>query len=54
MIIEPALRIIELLLQIVLKAMEGQPPAVREQLWQWYVEDMKRWRKLFRLDEDPT
>jgi len=44
-------RIIELALEIVKLAMEGQPPDVRAQMWRWHVEDMARLRKLLGLDE---
>lgn len=30
---------------------EGQTPEQRQQLWDWYIADVKRWRKLFRLDD---
>ena len=29
----------------------NQPPDVQKQLWEWYVSDMKRWRKFLKLDE---
>lgn len=29
----------------------GQPPEVRKQMWEWYVEDMKAWRTLWGLNK---
>lgn len=40
--------IIELILRIVLLAMEGQPPDVRADLWRMYVSDVKDWRAFFQ------
>lgn len=48
----PGERIIELILQIVLKAMEGQTAEQRKQMWDWYIEDVKFWRKTFKIGED--
>lgn len=41
------LTIIELVLKIVLAAIEGQPPEVRAEFWRMYLEDVKRWRAFF-------
>lgn len=30
---------------------ESQTPEQRKQIWDWYIEDVKRWRKLLKLDE---
>jgi hypothetical protein len=38
------------LLDLVMLVIEGQPADVREQLWRWYVEDVKWWRKMFKLE----
>lgn len=43
------LAVIELALRIVILAMEGQTPAQREQMWNWYIEDVKFWRALLKL-----
>jgi hypothetical protein len=32
-------------LNLVGKIIEGQPPEVKAQLWQCYIEDMKNWRE---------
>jgi len=39
--------IIELVLQIVLEAIKGQPPEVKAELWKMYVEDIKAWREFW-------
>lgn len=45
------LTIIELILKIVLAAMEGQTPEQRKQMWDWHIADVARWRKLLKLDD---
>ena len=44
--------ILELLLKIVLLAMEGQPPEVRAEFWRLYLDDVKAFRALF-VDHEP-
>ena len=44
------LAIIELILRIVLEAMEGQTPEQKKQIWDWYIKDVEYWRKLLKLD----
>ncbi len=44
------LTIIELILRIVLSAMDGQTPEQKQKMWDWYVHDVERWRKLLKLD----
>lgn len=50
--------IVELVLKIVLLAMEGQPADVREALWRRHLEHMEKmdafWAKVFQLDDDKT
>lgn len=29
---------------------ESQPPEVRKQIWEWYVQDIKFWRKVFKVE----
>lgn len=29
---------------------KSQPPDVQKQLWEWYVKDIERWRKILHLD----
>ena len=47
----PYEKVLELILEIVKMAMEGQTPEQKKQMWDWYIEDMKRWRKIFKLEE---
>lgn len=48
------LRIIELALEIVKLAMEGQTPEQRAKLWAWYIEDAEKFREFFKtLKIDP-
>ena len=28
----------------------SQPPDVQKQLWEWYIADVKWWRKVFKID----
>ena len=30
---------------------EGQTPEQKKILWDWYIEDVKAWRKLFHLPD---
>ncbi len=46
----PGLRIIELLLEVVKLAMEGQTLEQRQKMWDWYIKDVERWRRLLKLD----
>ncbi len=46
----PGLRLIELLLEIVKLAMEGQTPEQRAKMWDWYIADVERWRRLLKLE----
>jgi hypothetical protein len=48
------LTILELLLKIVLLAMEGQTPAQREKMWDWYIQDLSFWRALLKIDPSPA
>lgn len=45
------LTIIELLLKIILLAMEGQTPEQRAKMWDWYIKDIEWWRKILKIDE---
>jgi len=37
------LTIVELILKIVLEAMQGQPPDVREAMWRRHMENLEKW-----------
>ena len=39
------------LLDFATEIVRGQPPEVKKQMWQWYIEDMKRFRKLLKIVE---
>ena len=43
-------RVVEALIQLVIKAMDGQSPEVKKQLWDWYVKDVAWWRKALGID----
>ena len=36
-------------LEVLEKIIDGQPPDVRKQLWQWYIDDMRGWREFWGL-----
>lgn len=36
-------------LEVIEKIIDGQPPDVKKQLWEWYIEDMKGWRAFWHL-----
>lgn len=36
------------LIALISKAMDGQPPEVRKELWQNYVEDVRGWRDFWK------
>jgi len=38
------------LTKLVTVIVEGQTPEQRAQIWQWYIDDVAKWRKLFKLD----
>ena len=48
------LGIIELLLKIVLAAMEGQTPEQRAKMWDWYISDVTWWRRVLKIDKEPA
>lgn len=39
------------LTKLVTVVMEGQTPEQQKQLWDWYLNDIAKWRKLFKLDD---
>ena len=46
----PIVELVTALTKLVTVAMEGQTPDQRKQLWDWYIEDVKFWRKAFKVD----
>ena len=43
--------LITALTNLVAKIIEGQTPEQKKQIWDWYISDVARWRKIFHLDE---
>lgn len=50
----PGLRIIELSLEIWKLILEGQTIEQRQKFTQMYLDDIAFWRKVFKIDKDPT
>lgn len=42
---------IEAISNLIAKVVEGQTPEQRKVMWDWYIDDMRRWRKLWGLEE---
>lgn len=36
--------------EMVTEIVKGQPPEVKQRVWEWYVADIDRLRKLLKLD----
>lgn len=49
----PGLAVLELLLKLVITAMEGQTAEQKKIMWDWYIKDVTWWRKFLKID-DPT
>jgi len=39
------------LMDLVTTAMKGQTPEQSEKIWQWYIDDVARWRRLFKIPD---
>ena len=50
----PGLAILELLLKLIVTAMEGQTPEQKKIMWDWYIQDVKWWRKILGIEKAPT
>ena len=37
--------------EMITEIVKGQPPDVRKQIWDWFIEDQKRWRKWLKLED---
>lgn len=48
------LTIVELVLRIILLAMEGQTPEQRAKMWDMYIRDVEAWRKFLRIEDGPV
>lgn len=46
----PGEQVLVLLLEIVLEAMRGQTPEQKKVMWDWYIDDVRRWRTILGLD----
>ena len=45
------LSLLDSVLKIVTLAMEGQTPEQRKIIWDWYIADVRWWRRLLKIDE---
>lgn len=45
----PGEMIIQLFLEVVLEAMRGQTPEQKKIMWDWYIENIQFWRKVFNI-----
>ena len=36
------------LIKLIREVIQGQPPEVKKQLWEWYIEDVKAWREFWK------
>ncbi len=48
--ITAATNLITALTKLVQTAMDGQTPEQKKILWDWYIQDVKFWRKLLQID----
>lgn len=42
--------VVKAVAEMVTEIVKGQPPEQKAKLWQWYIDDLERWRKLFGLE----
>jgi hypothetical protein len=42
--------IVTALLEFMTEVVRGQTPEQRAKIWDFYIADVERWRKLFKLD----
>lgn len=40
------------LIDLAKTTIEGQPPEVKKQIWDWIIQDIKAWRKLWGLEDN--
>lgn len=36
--------------EMVTEIVKGQSPEQKQQIWEWFIHDQERWRKLLKLD----
>lgn len=49
----PGERIVELSLELALEISRGQSDETKKQIWDWIIEDQKRWRRWLKIDPEP-
>jgi hypothetical protein len=37
--------------EMITEIVKGQPPEIKKQAWEWWLNDMERWRKLWKLSD---
>jgi len=42
--------VIKSICDMVTEIVKGQTPQQKEKIWDWYIKDVERWRKVFKLD----
>lgn len=42
---------VEAVCNVVCKAMDGQSPEQKKQMWDWYISDVTAWRKFWGLEK---
>ena len=42
---------VEAIANLIGKIVDGQSPEQKKVIWDWYIDDMRRWRKLWGLEE---
>ena len=47
--VELYLATIQAVAEMVTEIVKGQPPEVKKQLWEWYIEDMKKLREFLKI-----
>ena len=43
-------QMVDSITKLVTVVVEGQTPEQKRIIWDWYIADQERWRKLFKLD----
>ena len=41
--------VVKAITALVTEIVKSQPPEVQKQMWEWYIEDVKAWRKFWGL-----
>jgi len=37
--------------EMITEVVKGQSPEAKAQIWEWWIEDQKRWRKFLKIDD---